>query len=102
MFRTGYTATCLGVSSKCRLRNMQTGVGGPDRSFLEVDVVPALPLLEVTASQSGCTGDDISCYPESLDSSSPVSRALKINMYAGERCVVHDRAVTLYRVILLR
>ena len=80
--------TSLGVASNCKLRNMKPGVGGPDRSFLPVNVVPALPALEVTASYGASAGDDISCYPEWLDSSSPVSRALKINMYAGERFVL--------------
>jgi hypothetical protein len=82
----GYTMVVLGVSSNCRLRNMPAPVGGLNRSALEVTVIPALPLLEVVATHAGSQGDDISCYPESLDSgNSNLIKCLKINMYAGEK-----------------
>ncbi|CAG0920364.1 unnamed protein product [Notodromas monacha] len=80
----GYTLTTLGVTSNCKLRNM-ANIGGVERPFLEVDIVPELPMLEVTAFQGTHQGDDISCYPESLESHSPLARSLKINMFAGEK-----------------
>lgn len=45
---SGYSTHALGVKSNCRLRHLPSSLNIP--SFYKIDVVPSLPLLEVSFS----------------------------------------------------
>ncbi|CAH1976194.1 unnamed protein product [Acanthoscelides obtectus] len=91
---TGYSTHTLGVKSNCRLKDMRVGTQFP--ASYKVQVVPSLPLLEVTTS-----------LPQSLSASgfqdNNVTMTASTTLYHGQsgECIISLRNVSDVQIEML-